>query len=88
MSPAATSTRATRASAPSASASTAALAVIARTRSDSVSSPLSSSQALNGDRLGPVLRTNGCSVFSTHSFVPSTAPPSTRPCPSMCLVQE
>ena len=54
----------------------------------SVSSPFSSTQALNGDSAGPVLRMNGCSVSLIHLRDPSTAPPSTRPWPSICLVQE
>ena len=61
---------------------------MALTRSGSVSSPFSSSQALKADRLGPVLRMKGCSVSSTQALRASTAPPRTRPWPSMCLVQE
>src|SRR6185437_2821329 len=70
------------------SATASALRVAASTRSLSVSSPFSSSQALNAESVGPVLRTKGCSVSSIHFRRPSTAPPSTRPWQSMCLLQE
>ena len=66
----------------------AARAPAASTRSAMVSRPLSSSQALKGDIAGPVLRRKGCRVSSIHLRLPRTAPPSTLPCPSICLVAE
>ncbi|MCY1375215.1 hypothetical protein D9M69_626130 [compost metagenome] len=54
----------------------------------SVSMPLSSTQALNADSVGPAVRTNGNTLPMMKSCVPSTAPPSTRPWPSICLVAE
>ncbi|MDT4780220.1 hypothetical protein FQZ97_124410 [compost metagenome] len=54
----------------------------------SVSMPLSSTQALKADSVGPAVRTNGNTLPMMKSCVPSTAPPRTRPWPSICLVAE
>ncbi len=54
----------------------------------SVSMPLSSTQALNADNVGPAVRTKGKTLPMMKSCEPTTAPPSTRPCPSICLVAE
>ena len=53
-----------------------------------VSRPLSSTQALKGEIDGPVWRRKGFSSSSLNFLVDTMAPPSTRPCPSMCLVPE
>jgi hypothetical protein len=50
--------------------------------------PLSTTQALNGERFGPVWRWNASSLLTIKSLVPQTAPASTRPCPSISLVAE
>ena len=57
-------------------------------RRSSVSSPFNTTQALNADSVGPVLRVKGNSVLVMKSSVPHTAPASTRPCPSIILVAE
>ena len=54
----------------------------------SVSMPLSITHALNADSVGPAVRTNGNTLPMMKSCLPTTAPPSTRPWPSMCLVAE
>src|SRR6516164_2497738 len=71
-----------------ATASVAALSVCRRTRTASVSSPLSSTQALNGDIDGPVCRSSTW-IFSMMNFCePRIIPPRQRPWPSICLVAE
>src|SRR6185295_3626194 len=56
-------------------------------RTASVSKLFESNHALNGDMDGPVWRAKNRISF-INSFVPSTAPPITRPCPSINLVAE
>ena len=53
-----------------------------------VSIPFSSTQALNAESVGPAVRRNGNIFSDTTSRRPSTAPPSTRPCPSRYFVAE
>ena len=65
-----------------------ALSLCAFTRSAIVSRPFRITQALKGESDGPVLRKKGWNTSSIHFFEPSTAPPSTRPWPSICLVAE
>ena len=69
-------------------ASASADAVWCSTRIRRVSRPLTRTQALNGLSEGPVCRIIVCTGPSMNSWVPRTAPPSVRPCPSMCLVAE
>ena len=57
-------------------------------RSFNVSSPFRMTHALNGLNVGPALRRNVVSGSCTSARLPSTAPPSTRPCPSRYLVAE
>jgi hypothetical protein len=56
-------------------------------RTDRVSRPLSITQALKGDRVGPAVRKN-LNTSSINALPPHTAPPSTRPWPSRYLVAE
>jgi hypothetical protein len=63
------------------------LADCASTRSFSVSRPFSSTQALKADSVGPAVR-RYLKTSSVSFFGPQTAPPSTRPWPSMYLVAE
>ena len=56
-------------------------------RTSSVSKLLLSIHALNGDMLGPVCRQNKYTSL-IKSFLPTTTPPNTRPCPSIHLVAE
>src|ERR1039458_6211334 len=53
----------------------------------SVSMPFRNTQALNGLMVGPEVRKKPYTL-SIFFLLPSTAPPSTRPCPSMYLVAE
>src|SRR5258706_524172 len=57
-------------------------------RIDSVSRPLSTTHALNGDKLMPALRITGTNFSLTSFSLPQTAPAITRPCPSRYLVPE
>ena len=56
-------------------------------RSDKVSRPFSNTHALKGDRLIPPVRTTP-KAFSIKSLLPTNAPPSTRPWPSIYLLAE
>jgi hypothetical protein len=69
-------------------ASSSADAVIRSTRIRSVSSPFSTTHAVNGLIVGPVCCSSGFSSTRCTRRGPSTAPPSVRPCPSMCFVVE
>ena len=62
--------------------------VCAATRTVSVSSDFSITQALNGDRLGPVWRRKLWIWAAMNASEARITPPSVRPCPSMCLVAE
>ena len=57
-------------------------------RSSSVSSPLSTTQALNGDSVGPAVRRNAVIGSPTSAFGRPPRRPITRPCPSRYLVAE
>ena len=57
-------------------------------RIDSVSSPFSTTQALNAERHMPALRMTGTNFSSTIAFGPQMAPAMTRPCPSRYFVPE
>ena len=48
----------------------------------------SRTQALNGDRHGPVMRRNCCTFVSMNSVEQRMTPPRHRPWPSMCFVAE
>ncbi len=72
----------------SASAIVAAVAVWRSTRTLSVSSPFSNTQALNGEIDGPVWRIRTCTWSRMNFSDASTTPPRQRPWPSMCLVAE
>src|SRR5664280_123036 len=57
-------------------------------RIDSVSSPLSTTQALNGDNVMPALRITGTNFSSTICSLAQMAPAMTRPWPSRYFVPE
>ena len=59
-----------------------------RTRTASVSRPLSITQALNGDIDGPVCRMKVWMLSLMNFCEPRITPPRQRPWPSMCLVVE
>ena len=50
--------------------------------------PLWMTQALNGEMVGPAVRRKATRPSITGPLAPQTAPPSTLPCPSRCLVAE
>ena len=53
-----------------------------------VSSDFSITQALNGDRHGPVWRRKLWMCVAMNASLARITPPSVRPCPSICLVAE
>ena len=53
----------------------------------SVSKDFENIQALNGDNTGPIVLQN-CIISSIKSALPKTAPPTTRPCPSINFAAE
>src|SRR5688572_11313752 len=57
-------------------------------RIDSVSMPLSTTQALNGDSVKPAVRINGMNFSSISFWLQHNAPAITRPWPSRYLVPE
>jgi hypothetical protein len=66
----------------------AAVSVWARTRTASVSSPFSSTQALNGDIDGPVWRMKLWMCSAMNASDDRMMPPRQRPWPSICFVAE
>ena len=57
-------------------------------RIDSVSMPLSTTQALNGDSVNPAVRISGMNFSSISAWLQHNAPAITRPWPSRYLVPE